>query len=120
MHCSRVHVRRGQVLGISACMWRIPLPLTDNVAFLLEVQQVPLADVLRQRLLAHQLFPSVPVGRLKLLLSASNGELFLTFRGFHVVQMALTALSSPHVPGRPAAALGAFSIALMALSACTR
>src|ERR1700752_3378732 len=75
-------VTAAMVLGVGACMWGIPLPLTDNIAFLLEVQQVPLAEVLRERFLATNYFRPFQWGQLKLLLSVSNGEYFLTFRGF--------------------------------------
>ena len=104
------------VLGVGACMWGIPLPLTDNVALLLEVQHVPLGDILRERFLATNYFRPFFWAQLKVLLSLSHGWYFPTFRGFHVLEMALLALLFTRVLHvRTAPAFVAFGIGLMVL-----
>jgi hypothetical protein len=102
------------ILGVGACMWGIPLPLTDNVAFLLEMQPVSLAEILRERFLATNYFRPLFFAQMKALLSLSNGHYFITFRGFHVLQMAVTVLLFTRVLRvRTAISAAAFSVALM-------
>ena len=104
-------------VGIAACMWGIPLPLTDNVAFLLEVQPRSFGELFRERVLATNYFRPLYWVQLKALLEiAAGGHYFLAFRGFHVLQLAITVFLFTRVLRvGTAAAFVAFSIALMAL-----
>ena len=102
--------------AVSACLWGIPLPLGDNVAFLLEVQHLSLWEVLRERFLATNYLRPFYWGQLKLLLEASNGHYFVVFRGLHVLQfVAVVLLFVRAADVRGAAGFVALSIAVTAL-----
>jgi hypothetical protein len=103
-------------IGVGACMWGVPLPLTDNVAFLLEVQPKSLGEILRERFLATNYFRPFFLAQMKVLLSLANGHYFLAFRGFHVLQLAVTVLLFTRLLRvNTAASWAAFAIALMVL-----
>ena len=91
------------------------LPLTDNIAFLLEVQQVPLADVLRERFLAHQLFRPFQWGQLSCSCRCRTENTTHLPRIPRRADGVDGAVLHARAARSSAAALAALSIALMAL-----
>jgi hypothetical protein len=106
-------------LGIAACMWGIPLPLTDFTVFLLELEPLSLWDVIVSRLQTTGNFRPLYFAQMKILLEtseAANGRYFEVFKLFYAAQWVATVLLLVRLMRvRTAVDWAAASVALMVL-----
>jgi hypothetical protein len=90
-------VTMGIVIGVAASMWGVPLPVSDNLPILLDVQQTSFRDGLATALGDEgRLRPLfwVQYKVLFALSTLSGGNYYLAFQGFHVAMFAATVLLS--------------------------
>lgn len=80
------------ILGLSATMWGVPLPLTDNLTLILQAQSTSLAEILRNGFLEEELLRPFYEALYKVLFDLSGGHYYLAFQGFHVAMFAVTVL----------------------------
>jgi hypothetical protein len=89
---SAVALAAALAVGVGACMWGVPLPLSDNLVLMLEVQHTPLLEGLRTQSSVHGLLRPLFWAQYKLLFELSQGHYYLVFQGFHVLMFAATLL----------------------------
>jgi hypothetical protein len=80
------------ILGLSATMWGVPLPLTDNLSLILQAQSTSLSEILRNGFLEQELLRPFYEALYKVLFALSGGHYYLAFQGFHVAMFAVTVL----------------------------
>ena len=103
-------------IGIGACVWAIPLPVTDFTTYLFEFQQESLAETFVKRFFATNYFRPLFFVQWKLQFDLSNGYYLLAFRGVQVLTfVAIALLWTRLLRVRSSARFAAFSIALVAL-----
>jgi hypothetical protein len=87
-------VGAGLIVGVAASMWGVPLPVSDNLPILLDVQQTSLRDGLATALGDEGRLRPLFWVQYKALFELSRGNYYLAFRGFHVLMFAVTVLLS--------------------------
>ena len=80
------------ILGLSATMWGVPMPLTDNLTLILQAQSTSLSEILRDGFFEEELLRPFYEGLYKVLFDLSGGHYYLAFQGFHVAMFAVTVL----------------------------
>lgn len=79
-------------LGVGACVWAIPLPVTDFTTYMFEFQQESLGETFVKRFFATNYFRPLFFVQWKLQFDLSNGHYLLAFRGLQVLQFAAIVL----------------------------
>jgi len=82
----------GLIVGVAASMWGVPLPVSDNLPILLDVQQTSLRDGLAVALRDEGRLRPLFWVQYKALFAMSGGRYYLAFQGFHVAMFAATVL----------------------------